>query len=121
MFHVMERAGALGVENVVVTHPCYDPPGLDAGDLRKLAGAGAYVELSYVLVDMGVVSFADTAAVFRQVGADRVVLSTDLGQVDRVSPAEGLGRLAAGLMAEGVPREDVETAMKRNPRRLMAR
>lgn len=121
VFHVMERAGALGVEKVVVTHPCYDPPALDIGDLRELAGAGAYIELSYVLVDMGVVSFADTAAVFKQVGADRVVLSTDLGQVDRMSPAEGLGRLAAGLMAEGVPREDVETAMKRNPGRLAAR
>lgn len=121
VFHVMERARALGVEKVVVTHPCYDPPALDVGDLRELAGAGAYVELSYVLVDMGAVSFADTAAVFRQVGADRVVLSTDLGQVDRMSPAEGLGRLAAGLMAEGLSREDVETAMKRNPGRLAAR
>ncbi len=50
-----------------------------------------------------------------------MVLSTDLGQVDRMSPAEGLGRLAAGLMAEGVSREDVETAMKRNPGRLAAR
>ena len=57
----------------------------------------------------------------KQAGADRVVLSTDLGQVDRMSPAEGLARLAAGLMAEGVSREDVETAMKRNPGRLTAR
>lgn len=120
VFHVVERADALGVEKVIVTHPCYDPPALDVSDLEELAAAGAYVELSYVLVDMDLVSFADTAAVFRQVGADRVVLSTDLGQVDRVSPAEGLGRLARGLMAEGVSREDVETAMKRNPGRLVA-
>ena len=120
VFYVMERAGALGVRKLIITHPCYDPPALSATELAELAAAGAYVELSYILVDLGLVSFAETAAIFRQVGASQTILSTDVGQVDRVSPAEGLAKLGAGLLAEGIPREDIDTAMKHNPRFLVS-
>lgn len=120
VFHVMERANALGVRKVIVTHPCYDPPAIGVDELAELAAAGAYIELSFILVDMGLVSFADTAAIFRQVGAAHVILSTDVGQVDRVAPAEGLTSLGTGLLAEGIPREDIDTAMKHNPRFLIS-
>jgi len=119
VFHVMERAGALGVRKVIVTHPCYDPPAIAVSELLDLANAGAYVELSFILVDMGLVSFEETAAILRQVGAARTILSTDVGQVDRAAPAEGLARLGAGLLAEGIPRVDIDTAMKDNPRSLV--
>ena len=120
VFYVMERARALGVKKVIVTHPCYDPPALNLSELKELAAAGAYIELSFILVDMGLVSLAETAAIFRAVGASRAILSTDVGQVDRVSPAEGLARLGAGLLAEGISREDIDTAMKHNPRFLVS-
>ena len=120
VFYVMERADALGVRKVIVTHPCYDPPAIAAPELAELAAAGAYIELSFILVDMGLVSFAETAGIFRQVGASRTILSTDVGQVDRVAPAEGLAKLAAGLLAEGISREDIDTAMKHNPRFLVS-
>ncbi len=118
VFHVMDRAVALGVRKVIVTHPCYDPPAIGAAELAELAAAGAYIELSFILVDMGMVSMADTAAIMRQVGSDRTILSTDVGQVDRVAPAEGLAKLGAGLLAEGILHDEVDTAMKGNPRFL---
>ncbi len=120
VFYVMERADALGVRKVIVTHPCYDPPAIGVRELVELAAAGAYIELSFILVDMGLVSFAETATIFRRVGAGRTVLSTDVGQVDRVAPAEGLAKLGAGLLAEGIPREDLDAAMRGNPRFLVA-
>ncbi len=121
VFYVMERANALAVRKVIVTHPCYDPPAIDVAELTELAAAGAYIELSFILVDMGLVSFEDTAAILKRVGPGRTILSTDVGQVDRVAPAEGLAELGAGLLAEGVPREDIDIAMKRNPRFLVGR
>ncbi len=121
VFYVMERAHALGVRKVIVTHPCYDPPAIGVSELVELADAGAYVELSFILVDMGLVSFAETAAILRRVGANQTILSTDVGQVDRAAPAEALARLGAGLLAEGIPLADVDTAMKDNPRFLVGR
>ncbi len=120
VFYAMERANALGVRKVVITHPCYDPPALSVSELTELAADGAYIELSFILVELGLVSFAETAAIFRRVGARRTILSTDVGQVDRVAPAEGLAKLGAGLLAEGIPREDIDTAMKHNPRHLVS-
>lgn len=119
VFYVMERAHALGVRKVIVTHPCYDPPAIGVPELVELADAGAYIELSFILVDMGLVSFEETASILKQVGAARTILSTDVGQVDRAAPAEGLARLGAGLLAEGIPRADIDTAMKDNPRFLV--
>ena len=101
VFYMMERANALGVRKVIVTHPCYDPPAIGVTELVELAAAGAYIELSFILVDMGLVSMADTAAIMRQVGSERTILSTDVGQVDRVAPAEGLAKLGAGLLRGG--------------------
>ena len=37
VFYVMERARALGVKKVIVTHPCYDPPALSVSELTELA------------------------------------------------------------------------------------
>ncbi len=120
VFYVMERAEALGVRKVIITHPCYDPPALSVSELTELAAAGAYIELSFILVDMGLVSIVDTASIFNQIGARQTILSTDVGQVDRVGPAEGLTTLGKGLLNEGVPLEDINTAMKSNPQFLVS-
>ena len=120
VFHTVDRAQKLGVQKIIVTHPCYDPPALDTDDLRTLAASGAYVELSYILIDLGIVTLAETADIMRRVGAARTILSTDMGQVDRVTPAEGLAKFGSGLLAHGVPLEDINTSMKDNPRNLLS-
>jgi hypothetical protein len=120
VFHLMDRARRKGVQKVVVTHAVYDPPGLQLAEMQMLAGDGAYIELSYVMLDMGTVSAAENARILRGVGPARVVLTTDLGQVDRMTPADGLARFAEALVEEGVPPGDIETAMRRNPEALVA-
>jgi hypothetical protein len=120
VFHLMDRTRHAGVRKVVVTHAVYDPPGLQLGDMQAVAAAGAFIELSYVMLDMGTVSAAENARILHGVGPDRVVLTTDLGQVDRMAPAEGLARFAEALAREGVSPGDIEMAMHRNPWALMA-
>jgi hypothetical protein len=119
VFFLMERARRAGVRKIVVTHPEHDPPGLSLGDMQAAAAAGAYIELSYILLDMGSVSAAQTARTFREVGADRIVLTTDVGQVDRVTPAEALARYATALAAEGIGPDELTMAMKTNPWHLV--
>jgi hypothetical protein len=119
VFHLLDRAGAAGVRKIVITHVAYDPPGLTAADMKAVAAAGAYIELSYILLDMGVQSAADAARIIRDVGAARIVLSTDVGQVDRITPAEGLARFAELLAKESIEPDELETAMRRNPAALV--
>jgi hypothetical protein len=119
VFFLMERAQRAGVRRIVVTHPAHDPPGLSLGDMQAVAAAGAFVELSYILLDMGSVTVKETARTFREVGAGRIVLTTDFGQVDRMTPAEGLARFGAALAAEGIGLDEITLAMKTNPWRLV--
>lgn len=120
VFYVVERARAAGVDRIVATHVLYDPPMLGLADMQALAARGVYIELTYVMVEMGVVSVPDVATVLEKVGAARVVLTTDLGQVNRPSPADGLAQFGRLLLQHGVPRADVDVAMKRNPSALLS-
>ncbi len=119
VFFLMERAQRAGVRRIVVTHPAHDPPGLSLGDMQAAAAAGAFIELSYILLDMGSVTVKETARTFREVGATQIVLTTDFGQVDRMTPAEGLARFGAALADEGIGLDEIALAMKTNPRRLV--
>lgn len=119
VFHVVRRARSLGVDRIMVTHAQGSPPGLEPGDHEALAAAGAFMELTYVTLDMGRVSARDTAALIRRVGAQHVVLSSDLGQVDRVPPGEGLVRFRELLLAEGLTAREVDMTLRDNPSALL--
>ena len=119
IFFVVERAKSLGVDRFVITHPTIDPPGLEMSDLEALAEMGAFIELCYIGLTHGD-SLSTMTDLIGRVGPSRVVLTTDLGQVDTVAPAEGLALFAAALVDAGVPETDVATAITRNPRRLLS-
>ena len=119
IFFVVDRAKALGVDRFVITHPTIDPPGLEMPDLEALAGMGAFIELCYIGLTHGD-SLSAMIDLIDRVGPSRVVLTTDLGQVDTVAPAEGLALFAAALVDAGVSESDVAAAIIGNPRRLLS-
>jgi hypothetical protein len=47
------------------------------------------------------------------------VLGTDLGQSGNPTPADGLQMFVAGLQAEGVSREQIQTMGRENPGALL--
>lgn len=119
IFFVVERAKARGVDRFVITHPTIDPPGLTMPDLEALAGMGAFIELCYIGLTHGDTLSTMTDLIDR-VGPSRVVLTTDLGQVDTVPPAEGLALFATALVDAGVSPTDVAAAMRTNQRWLLS-
>lgn len=119
IFFVVERAKARGVDRFVITHPTMDPPGLEMPDLEALADMGAFLELCYVGLSHGD-DLSTMTDLIDRVGPSRVILTTDLGQVDTVPPAEGLALFSAALVDAGVSQSDVAAAITRNPRRLLS-
>jgi microsomal dipeptidase-like Zn-dependent dipeptidase len=110
---------------VVVTHaPAFT--GASVADLRAWADKGAFLELVYVFCCDGLPlpasmrrSVGQEAALIEEVGHERIVLSTDLGQEGNPPPVEGLAAFASGLLAEGIPEAAVDTMMRRNPARAL--
>jgi len=65
------------------------------------------------------VPLALTAACIRGVGARHFVLGTDLGQTGNPTPVDGLQVFVAGLQAEGLGREEIETMGREVPGALL--
>jgi hypothetical protein len=71
------------------------------------------------MTDLGLVEPAQVADAIRRVGARRIILSTDVGQVDRLSPGDALTQYGEFLLKEGLPLADIELAMKHTPEALL--
>jgi microsomal dipeptidase-like Zn-dependent dipeptidase len=55
----------------------------------------------------------------KALGADHIVLSTDLGQQGMMMPPDGIENAVGALKAAGVSQEDLDKMMKRNPAKLL--
>ncbi|MGH7368857.1 MAG: DUF6282 family protein, partial [Candidatus Rokuibacteriota bacterium] len=120
-----------GCERVVVTHAQFNVVGMSETHMKKAAALGAKIELCALLMLGGPTSplefmhhtprveVADTAARVRAVGAQHFVLGTDLGQAGNPTPADGLQMLVAGLMKEGVTRDQIATMGREIPGALL--
>ena len=120
-----------GCERVVVTHAQFDVVAMNEAQMKKAASMGAKMELCALGMLVGPesalewmrhsprVPLAQTAKCIRSVGARHFVLGTDLGQSGNPTPADGLQMFVAGLQAEGVGRDEIETMGREVPGALL--
>jgi hypothetical protein len=120
-----------GCERIVVTHAQFDVVGMSLAHMKKAAALGAKLELCALLMLAGPTSplefmhhtarveVSDTAARIKAVGAQHFVLGTDLGQAGNPTPADGLQMLVAGLVKEGITRDQIQTMGREIPGALL--
>ena len=58
-------------------------------------------------------------AAVKALGADSIVLSTDLGQQGMMTPPDGIENAIAALKGAGISQGDIDKMMKHNPARLL--
>ncbi|MBF8288918.1 MAG: Histidinol phosphatase [Candidatus Rokubacteria bacterium] len=120
-----------GCDRIVVTHAQFDVVGMNEAQMKKAAAMGAKMELCVLGMLVGPenalefmrhsprVPPAVTAACIKSVGAQHFVLGTDLGQAGNPTPADGLQMFVAGLQAEGISREQIQTMGREVPGALL--
>jgi len=120
-----------GCERIVVTHAQFDVVGMSLAHMKKAAALGAKLELCALLMLAGPTSplefmhhtarveVSDTAARVKAVGAQHFVLGPDLGQAGNPTPADGLQMLVAGLLKEGITRDQIQTMGREVPGALL--
>jgi hypothetical protein len=128
---VTKRARELGVKNILVTHGFTNIPGLSMAQAKEVAAMGAMIEICYLQFMTGPdaqyawmkhwnqVATAQVMMALNEVGADSLVLSTDLGQQGMMTPPDGIENAVAALRGAGVTQSDIDKMMKRNPARLL--
>ena len=128
---VVKRAKELGVKNILITHGLTNIPGLSMEQAKQVAAMGAKIEICYLQFMTGPdaqykwmthwekVDANAVAKAVREIGAEHLVLSTDLGQQGMMTPPDGVENEIAAVKAAGVSQSDIDTMMKKNPAKLL--
>ena len=115
-----ERARFFGISRLLFTHPSYTVPGLDPTAVRDLVDSGGYAEITaYQLLHQPGCTPAMLARVAEAAG-ERLILSSDAGQVDSPMPPDALHVLIEALAAEGLDPKRLEAAASTTPTSLFA-
>ncbi len=113
------RAAAERNCTIVLTHADNPADCYSVEQQEEAAALGAYVEHCFFTTFHGRTPIEEIARQIRAVGCDRVLLTTDFGQLNSPGSDEGMEEYARQLRAQGFSREELETMMCRVPRRLL--
>jgi Family of unknown function (DUF6282) len=128
---VAHRAAELGIHRLLVTHAMAQVPNLSMEQMKEVARLGGYIELDFVNHLMGPdahlpwmrhwrrVSIKEMAQAVRELGADHIVLATDLGQTGNPTHPDGYLLMVQGLKQEGIGDTELDHMMRRNPALLL--
>jgi Family of unknown function (DUF6282) len=115
---IVAAARSQGIEHVVVTHPDFPAQDLSIDEQLELAGMGAWIERCLTTPYTGKCSWEQWIEGTRAVGAERTILSSDLGQVQNPPVEDGLPLMADKLLEAGFDEDEVRTMAVTNTRKL---
>jgi Family of unknown function (DUF6282) len=118
VFPIVRAALAAGVRDVVVTHPDFPAQAFSVEEQVELADLGAWIERCFTTPYTGKCSWEQWIEGTRAVGAERTLLSSDLGQVKNPPVEDGLALMADRLLEAGFDEDEVRTMAVTNTRRI---
>jgi len=118
------EARKLGITHIVLTHPMSSRTNMSIPDMQQAAKMGAYIELcgAPLLPTQGADGRIPVEAyvkAIRAIGADRIILSSDLGQAANPVHTEGWIQFLEILRKAGISNSDLDRMSKKNPAALL--
>jgi hypothetical protein len=110
----------LKIKKVIVTHPIYQKINMPLEVQKKLANLGAYIEQCYSMYSIDKIPIEKIANQIRFIGADRSVISSDVGQKFSPNPSEALADFARLLFKAGINPKELMKMLVINPNKLIA-
>jgi len=118
-FALVKAAKERKVERIIITHVDFPSTFYTIDEQKDLLKYGAFVEHCYTTPATGKVAWDTVIEQIRAIGAERIVITTDLGQATNVYPDEGLALFGEKLLANGFSEDDIRTMIVRNPSSLV--
>ena len=124
IFALVEEAQRIGIKKIVITHPTdkeFMEKVLTIEELQQLAKAGAFIEFTIIGILPNEFGHdpAQLVQVIHTLGAERCIVSTDLGQPQNPLPVEGMRLFISTLLHHGITPEEIELMVKKNPAELL--
>jgi hypothetical protein len=119
--HALVKTGKeMGLKRVLVTHAEFPSQSLTPDEQLELANLGAIIEHCFTTMYTNKAPWDVYFESVRKVGAERVVLSTDLGQTINPPVAEGFAMFAQKMLDAGFKAADVQRMAVTNPAALIS-
>ena len=99
IFLLVRKARELGVNRIIITHAEFPSQNLSGDEQSELAQMGAIIEHCFTTYHTNKAPWDVVFDNIRQVGVERTMLSTDLGQATNPPVAEGFAMFAQRLLA----------------------
>ncbi len=121
IFKLVKEARGRGVKKIIVTHVDYSVTRFSQEEQLKLAEMGAYLEHSaFSCIDSSErLDPKQVADAIKKVGADKCIISSDLGQINNPDPITGLIEYIRMLKNAGIEDNMIEKMLKDNPSKLL--
>ena len=128
---VVRRGRELGVKNILITHGLTNVPGLTMAQAKQAVDMGAVIEICFLQFRAGPnaplaflthwtrVNARNVAQAVKALGAQGLVISSDLGQSGNMTHPDGIETAIAEMKREGVTDADIDVMMRKNPARLL--
>jgi len=121
---LIREAKKLGINHIIVTHPLAKAQHMTIPEMQEAAKMGAYVELCGASLlptqdPNGKIPVEVYVKVIRSVGADHVILSSDLGQAINPVHTDGWKLFLDILRKAGISDTELDTMDKTNPAALL--
>jgi hypothetical protein len=117
---IVERAHAMGIRRIIMTHPLFQSTELDPATMAQMwKKFGAYSELCFVNLAMDHLTYKQYMAVVEAVGPRGVLLSSDVGQIFSPPVGDALREFFSEFKKRGIKEDDIAQMAVLNPNRLL--
>jgi len=121
---LLKTAADRGVRRRILTHVTEEVSRMDLDSQREIAEAGAFIEHSFMAVTdacPGRIGLEEMVAEIEAVGPEKVILTSDFGQVSNGPIVEGFGNYLERLIEAGISEEAVRCMIVENPKSVISR
>jgi hypothetical protein len=116
---IAHEANSIGFERLVFGHPLSGSVGAPADAAAEAAELGAFLEFCWPTIAPGRHDPAEVAKLIGEVGASRVVLTSDFFGGSNPSPSDLLRMHLGALFDAGLDADSIQTAAVKNPSQLV--
>ncbi|MFA5699062.1 MAG: DUF6282 family protein [Sphaerochaeta sp.] len=120
-FAVVKEAKNRGVKRIIITHADFPTTMYTIEEQKELTKYGAVIEHCYTTWATGKIALETSIEQIKALGAERVIIATDLGQKTAIYPDEGMAVYAQKLIEAGVSEDDIRQMFVHNQRMLLGK
>lgn len=116
---LLKAGAACGVRKMIATHVSLPLTKASLALQQEYLSCGAYLEHCFYTPFHHLCTMEEVAASIRQAGAERIILSSDMGQPDGLTSPAALASFADQLQGLGISREALRTILVKSPTKLL--